>query len=159
MAILVIMQDPVGHPPERLDDAAQILIVVGAHPHAERHDRPLAYALRERILALLALPSREGESTGTVPDVLVCCDLWYLNDESLKDAPTISIGAPGVNALAAFLASRLPSAYVVDDVLMVQLDPEMHTPIVSCWGTTPYATARAIDVFLDKYGQSFVDAL
>ncbi|MBC7772598.1 MAG: hypothetical protein H7210_08910, partial [Pyrinomonadaceae bacterium] len=146
-------------PHEPLDGAERILIVVGAHLSAERHDRPLAYTLRERMLELFAQRPSGHESDHVIPEVLVCCDLWYLNDESLKHSPAISIGGPGVNALSAYLASRLPSAFVIDDLLMVQFDAEMHTPLACCWGTTPEATARAVDIFLDKYGDGFVKSM
>lgn len=134
-----------------------LLIVVGAHPSAERDHRPIAYALRDQVRGMLA--QGRAERGGAVPEVLVCTDLWYLNDESLKGLPTISIGEPGVNALSAFLASRLPSAFVIDDVLIVQVDPEMHTPLASCWGATPHETTRAVEVFVDKYAQAFVETL
>ena len=37
---------------------------------------------------------------------LVCTDLWYLNHTDLQRRPTICIGGPGVNALAAINANQ-----------------------------------------------------
>ena len=50
-------------------------------------------------------------------DVVVCSDVWRLNDESISTRPTISIGGPGVNALSAFLGDKLSSVFVVEDQL------------------------------------------
>jgi len=152
-------------PPPPGDDSGQdshaeaerddkILIVVGAHPIAEREHRAIAYTLRQRMAEALCAAALDH----TTPEVLVCTDVWYLNDESIRSMPTVSIGAPGVNALTAFLASKLPSAFVIDDVLIVQLDPEMHTPLACCWGSTREATARAVDAFVEKYMGSFLEA-
>jgi len=46
--------------------------------------------------------------------VLVCSDVWYLNNDPLRSRPTISIGGPGVNALSAYLADKLPSAFAIE---------------------------------------------
>ena len=127
-----------------------LLVVTGAHLRAELTDRPLAYALRDRILA------RRGPRHETALDVIVCSDLWYLNNEDLRRRPTISIGGPGVNALAAFLVDRLEPAFVIDDVLSVQLDLEGVDLIASCWGTSPETTAQAVDAFADRYLDAFL---
>ncbi len=126
-----------------------LLIVVGAHPLAERSDRATAYAMRDRVVdGLLAQPHVQPRTT---PEVLVCCDVWYLNDESMRRTPAISLGAPGVNACTAYLASRLPSAFVIDDVLMVQVGLTADLPLACCWGTTPGGTRQAADIFCERY--------
>ena len=64
------------------------------------------------------------------------------------------VGAPEVNALAAYLADKLGSLYVIDDVLMVQGD--LEEGVVSCWGITHDATARAAAAFVERYLEEFV---
>lgn len=123
-----------------------VIIVVGAHLEAERDDRPIAYALRERVRVRLP----RGQ------DATVCTDVWYLNNDELRDRPTISIGAPRVNALAAYLADRLPSVYVVDDQCMVQADFENDEPAASCWGVNTRQTIAAVDVFASRFLDEFM---
>lgn len=135
-----------------IDTDRLLLIVTGAHLRAERSHRPLAYRLRDVIAQRLARDSGLGGEL----DVIVCSDVWYLNNEDLRHRPTISIGEPGVNALAAFLADRLEAAFVIDDVLSVQLDLNGIDLIASCWGVTPSATASAIDAFVERYLDAFL---
>jgi hypothetical protein len=131
-----------------------LLIVTGAHLAAEVHDRPLAYALREQLLA--ALDARE---TPVEPDeVIVCSDLWVMNQDDLRSRPSISIGAPGVNALGAFLASRVPSVLAVEGVYVVQMQEE-PTPVASCWGRDAGATAAAVEAFALRHLEAFLDAV
>ena len=133
-----------------------ILIVTGAHLRAEACDRPLAYGLRQRIADWLkahALPDDPAN-----PRVLVCTDVWYLNNDPLRSRPTVSIGGPGVNALSAYLGDKLPSAFAVEDVLLVQADPEFHDPIACCWGRDQPSTAAAVDAFADRYLDAFMEA-
>ncbi|MBI1190008.1 MAG: hypothetical protein GC200_04920 [Tepidisphaera sp.] len=129
-----------------------ILIVTGAHLAAETHDRPLAYALREQVLA--ACDARE---MGLAPDdVIVCSDLWMMNHDDLRALPTICVGAPGVNALAAFLASRVPSVLAVEGVYVVQMQDE-PTPVACCWGRDEGATAAAVEAFVLRHLEAFLD--
>jgi len=128
-----------------------LLIVVGAHLDAERHDRLAAYTLQHRIQATLA-------ESGAAIEPLVCTDLWQLNHDGLRAAPTISIGGPAVNALTAFLADKLPSAFAVDGRYVVQMDPELVEPSVACWGETAADTAAAVEAFADRYLDAFLDA-
>ena len=133
--------DQAGFEPENA-----VLIVVGAHLEAERDDRPIAYALRERVRARLP----KGQ------DATVCTDVWYLNNEELRARPTIPIGPPRVNALAAYLADRLPSVYVVDDRCIVQADFENDEPAASCWGVNPRQTIAAIAA-VEAFASRFLD--
>lgn len=130
------------------------MVVVGAHLLAEEFDRPIAYALADRIrtAARACLPP------GTLRP-LVCTDLWWLNDAALRERPTISIGSPDVNALSAYLADKLPSAYAIDDSLMVQLDVEFTDPLAVCWGIDPVKTATAVELFCEKYLESFLGSI
>jgi hypothetical protein len=151
----------------------QILVVVGAHLRAEVGDRPLAYRVRQRVVGWLqdhfrveppeGLPEEapgpeELSSAGLPCGVVVCSDVLYLNDAGLRVWPTISIGGPGVNALAAFLGDKLPSVFVIDDVMMVQMDPELKEVVASVWGIDHKSTVGAVDVFLDRYLDQFMEA-
>lgn len=115
-----------------------VLIVTGSTLRAEQADRPLAYKLKETI---------EHRLDEDPCQILVLSDLWYLNDESLQKRPTISIGGPGVNALAAQLYDSLPSAMLVDQTLLIQMDPHLADLRVSIWGTHRNLTANAIELF------------
>lgn len=121
---------------------------------AEVHDRPLAYALREQVLA--ALDARDGDRN--LASVVVCSDLWVMNQDELRTRPTISIGAPGVNALGAFLATRVPSVLAVEGVYVVQMQDD-PTPVASCWGRDAAATAAAVEAFALRHLDTFLDAV
>lgn len=125
-----------------------ILIVTGAHLAAEASDRPLAYYLREQIGLV-----RAGEA-----GALVCSDLWYLNHAELRECATVSIGGPTVSALAAYLAPRLPSVLAVDGVYMVQMDVEGERPVASCWGSDEDGTAAAVQAFVERHMEEFLEA-
>lgn len=129
------------------DHDRAVLIVTGSTLAAEALDRPTANALRTALAA--ALPDL---------DVVVCSDIWYLNQDDLRGRPTISVGSPQVSALAAYLADRLPSAFAIDDVLMIQTDLDFDEPVASCWGVTHEATARAVTEFRERYLKAFVKA-
>ena len=141
--------------PTQIDTDALVLIVVGAHPKAEQADRPIAYALRTRIAKWLA-KRFDGEESPLKP--LVVTDVWYLNDNSLRRCPAVSIGGPGVNALSAYLGDKLPSAFVVDDQLMVQMDLDLNDLVAVCWGVTPESTHNAVEAFGDRYLDEFMEA-
>jgi len=137
-----------------IDTDRLVLVVAGAHLRAEAADRPMAYSIRERILEWLG--ERFGDRSPL--DVLVCSDIWVLNNEDLRTCPTISVGGPGVNAFAAYLADKLPSAFVIEDQLMVQADLDFDDVIASCWGMDHGSTVAAVDAFLEKYLDPFMEA-
>ncbi len=130
------------------------LVVVGSSLEAETYDRPVAAALASTIDRELG-----RRDAGEGFRAAVCTDLWYLNQEALRTRPTISVGRPERNALSAYLGDKTPSAYVVDDVLIVQADPEMSEPVVCCWGVDAAATAWAVDAFVERYLDAFMDRL
>lgn len=133
-----------------------ILIITGAHLRAEVTDRPIAYGLRKRMTDWLE--ARGQPESPDQPRVLVCSDVWYLNNDPLRSRPTVSIGGPGVNALSAYLADKLPSAFAVEDVLLVQADPEFTDVLACCWGRDQQATAAAVEAFCDRYLDAFMGA-
>ncbi len=128
--------------------ARLILIVTGAHLLAEATDRPIAYSLQRSI----------AERLGRRGQCIVCSDVWYMNNEPLRACPTVSIGGPAVNALSAFLADKLPSAFVVEGRVLVQADPDFDEPVACCWGADAPSTAAAIDAFKDRYLDAFLIA-
>jgi hypothetical protein len=127
-----------------------IPIVTGAHLAAEVGDRPWAYWLRERVEAS-ALAARVGTA-------VVCTDLWYLNHDELRGRPTLCVGGPSVNALSAYLASRLPSVLSVEGVWVVLMDVEADTPQACCWGRDAAATGAAVQAFGERYLEAFLEA-
>jgi hypothetical protein len=141
--------------PSSIDADTLVLIVVGAHPKAEQADRPIAYMLRQQLTKWLA---RRFEGETPPLNALVVTDVWYLNDNSLRRCPAISIGGPGVNAVSAYLGDKLPSAFVVDDQYMVQMDLDLNDLVCCCWGVSTEATAHAVEAFLDRYLDEFMEA-
>jgi hypothetical protein len=133
-----------------------ILIVTGAHLKAEAADRPLAYHLRKQMTDWLAL--HEAREDPECPRVLVCSDVWYLNNEPLRSRPTVSIGGPGVNALSAYLGDKLPSAFSIENILLVQADLEFLDVVACCWGRDDSSTAAAVEAFANKYLDAFMTA-
>ncbi len=133
-----------------------ILIVTGAHLKAEASDRPLAYHLRKVMSDWL---TRKGlPENPECPRVLVCSDVWYLNNEPLRSRPTVSIGGPGVNALSAYLGDKLPSAFSIENVLLVQAEIEFIDVVATCWGVDDSSTAAAVEAFANKYLDAFMTA-
>ncbi len=126
-----------------------ILIVVGAHLSAEVYDRPLAYRLREAVLDALG--------SGGPDRVIVCSDLWYLNRDQLRGLAAVSVGGPTVNAFTAYLGDKLPSVFVVDGRLMVQMDP--GAPLACCWGIDAESTAAAVEAFAERHLEQWLGAV
>ncbi|HRP62813.1 MAG TPA: hypothetical protein PK400_05940 [Phycisphaerales bacterium] len=140
-----------------------LLIVVGAHLRAEARHRPLGYRLRDAVLGWL-----DGQDAADIPvrlQPLVLTDLWYLNHDDLHGQPVIAIGEPEVNAASAYLGARLPAAFVIEDALRVQLDPEFIDLRACMWGApaspgshAPCSTAAAVDAFMERYLDEFLRA-
>jgi len=138
-------------------EQTRVLIVTGAHLRAEAMDRPLAYLLREKALAWLRLhfPSLPS-ATPVDPRIIVCSDLWYMNQDELRAKPTISVGGPEVNAFTAYVASRLPSLLAVEGKLIVQGEPNFDPPVVAVWGAHADQTTRAVAAFEQRYLKAFL---
>ena len=129
------------------------LLVVGAQLDAERHDRQLAQQLRDSIVTLQKLLNPQQPF-----DVVTCTDVWYLNDGSLLEHPVIAIGRPEMNAATAFLASRVPTAMIVDHGYRIHLDPELVALRACLWGSSTTATQLAVEAFQRRYLEAFVRA-
>lgn len=142
--------------PDDSNDPQRLLIVVGAHLQAEVSDRPLAYRLREQVLRWFDEHVDEGMPT---LEPIVCTDVWYLNNDDLLREPAIALGRPGLNAASAFLANRLPVAFLIDDTLQVQLDQEFIDQRACIYGADLESTASAVDLFVERYLDAYLRAL
>jgi hypothetical protein len=144
-------------PPDTDLETARLLpIIVGAHPRAEIADRPLA----NRLVAAIRQWQRANipdEAKRLVP--LVMTDLWYLNDRELLLQPSVAIGEPGTNAASAYFGTRLPQAYVVNGQLQVFADLEYLEPSVAMWGLTAHSTRSALDWFISRQLERFLESV
>ena len=136
------------------DSAARLLLIVtGSTLRAEEVDRPLAYYLRQRIEQSLA----ESDLDVGPFRVQVVADFRWIHDEPLQDAPTISLGGPGVNALAHRWLEEIPVSLAVDEQYYIQMDPDLDEPRASIWGMDNASTQIAVSVFVDRYLSRFLE--
>ena len=117
--------------------------MTGSTLRAEQHDRPLAYRLKETIEQRLA-------ATDCRREVVVIGDLWYLNCEPLHQIPMICVGGPAVNAASAQLFKKVPTALVIDNALLIQMDLHLQDLRVVIWGGNSASTADAVDIFVSR---------
>lgn len=133
--------------------ARLLLIVTGSSLRAEELDRPLAYYLKKKI------EEHEVEHAGDGPRLVVrvVADFRWMNDEPLQKFPTISVGGPGVNALAHRWLEEVPVALAVDDryYIQVETDDADEPPRASIWGMDNGTTQVAVGVFLERYFPDF----
>jgi len=134
--------------------ARLLLIVTGSTLRAEELDRPLAYYLKQRIEERLA-EQADPDDPPTV--VRVVADFRWIHDDPLQKLPTISIGGPGVNALAHRWLEEVPVSLAVDDRYYLQMDPDLDEPRVSIWGMDNETTQIAVSVFLERFLSRFLD--
>jgi len=148
--------------PSGVDLDRVTLIVAGADLRAEIADRPLAYRLQRAMLDWRDIYDPNSDEPGTPGarpfDVLVCSDVWYLGNPEMTQRPTISVGGPAVNALTAHLADKTPSAFVIDDELIVQLDLDFRDLRGCCWGKDRASTETAVGAFIDRYLDQYMQA-
>jgi hypothetical protein len=134
--------------PERM-----LLIVTGSTLRAEEVDRPLAYYLKQQVEARMEADSKSSE----LPfPVRVIADFRWLHEESLQRLPTISLGGPGVNALAQRWLEDLPVSLAVDEQYYIQMDPDLEEPHVSIWGMDNPTTQIAVSAFIQKFLPKFL---
>lgn len=143
-----------------IDTDRLISIVVGVQLRAELGDRPLAYRIEQEVLtrleAALGKPA-EGEPPRLAPIVL--SDVYYLNHDELQSRPAISVGGPGMNALSAMLVDKLPTVVAIEKTLVIQMDLEMTDQRCAVWGMDHLDTVRAVDLFVAKYLDPFLDGV
>jgi len=149
---------------------ALVLIVTGATIAAEMRDRPLAYRLREKMLAWVDREAAEAAkrlaSAGTSDNAerprlqpVVCSDLWYLNARELSGRPAVAIGEPTCNAATALISNRLPTVFVIEGSLRVHADVEFIDLRAALWAVSAAATASAIDLFAERYLDGFMRSI
>ena len=132
----------------------RLLIVTGSTLRAEEVDRPLAYYLQQQVDAHL---EETGADAHPLPSRVIA-DFRWLHDEDLQSVPTISIGGPGVNALAHKWLEDLPVSLAVDEQYYIQMDPELDDePRASVWGMDNPTTQIAVSVFLDRFLPRFLE--
>lgn len=138
-----------------------LLIVTGSTLRAEEMDRPLGYYLKQRIEAALT-----GADSGAAAkhdldlsdyQVRVIADFRWFHDEFLQGLPTISLGGPGVNALARRWLEEVPISLDYNERYFIQMDPDLSEPRVSIWGMDNPTTQIAVSVFLDRFLPQFLE--
>jgi hypothetical protein len=133
--------------------ARLLLIVTGSTLRAEEVDRPLAYYLKQRVEQYQA----EHKPSGGPLDVRVVADFRWIHDEPLHTLPTISVGGPGVNALAHRWLEVVPVSLAVDGRYYLQMDPDLEEPRASIWGMDNVTTQVAVSVFIDRFLPRFLE--
>jgi hypothetical protein len=135
-----------------------ILVVTGSTLRAEELDRPLAYYLKQRVeLAIAAQTNTPATSNLSDYHIRVIADFRWIHDESLHHLPTISVGGPGVNALAHRWLGEIPISLNFKERYFIQMDPELVEPRVSIWGMDNPTTQIAVSVFLDRFLSRFLE--
>lgn len=142
--------------PDDDSPARLILIVAGSSLRAEELDRPLAYYLKQQVEGQLTQRQADGRDE-TPARVLVVADFRYMNDKPLHGLATISVGGPGVNALAHAWFEELPFSFAVDEQFCIQMDPDLVEPRVSIWGMDNASTQVAASMFVERYLSRFLD--
>jgi hypothetical protein len=117
-----------------IDRRETVMVVVGGG----EKDRAVAVALQEEI------NSRGG---ALYRRAVVVADEAYLDGDELSQHPTIAIGGPGVNAVAARFVADVPTLFSVDDESFVQAELEGHPKRVVLWGMNAASTAQAVEMF------------
>ena len=141
-------------PPSRL-----LLIVTGSTLRAEELDRPLGYYLKQRLEEVLSKSQNGSKHTADLSDyqVRVIADFRWIHDELLQNLPTVSLGGPGVNALAHRWLEEVPISLAFNDRYFIQMDPDLTEPRVSIWGMDNSTTQIAVSVFLDRFLPRFLE--
>ena len=89
--------------------------------------------------------------------MMVVADFRWMSDEPLQTLPTISVGGPGVNALAHRWFEEMPFSLAVDDLYFIQMDPDLAEPHVSIWGMDNPTTQIAVAIFIERFLSRLLD--
>lgn len=133
--------------------ARLLLIVTGSTLRAEEADRPLAYYLQQQIERRLAGMDPAAPRLA----VRVVADFRWLHEDAFHALPTISLGGPGVNALAQRWLDELPLCLAVDDHYFIQMQPDVEELKASVWGMDNPDTQIAVSAFLQRCLPRFLD--
>jgi hypothetical protein len=124
-------------------------------------DRPLGYYLKRKIEAVLAASAKKlGSKTDrdlSDYQVRVVADFRWIHDEFLQSLPTISLGGPGVNALAHRWLEEVPISLAYNERYFIQMDPDLTEPRASIWGMDNPTTQIAVSIFLDRFLPPFLE--
>jgi hypothetical protein len=137
--------------------ARWLLIVTGSTLRAEEMDRPLGYYLKQRVERSLAEEVSKGRSSLGDYLVRVVADFRWIHDEPLQSLPTISVGGPGVNALAHRWLEEIPVSLAFSERYFIQMDPDLAEPRASIWGMDNASTQIAVSVFVDRFLARFLE--
>lgn len=135
-----------------------VLIVVGSHLRAEERDRPLAYGLKTRIEHWR---ETHAQQLGVPLTPIVCSDLWYLSHPELQKRPTVCLGGPAVNSLAALnvnTSEAEPDPAPQEPKVTIMIDPDFTHLRVGIWGTDTALTEKGIQLFTDRYLDGYLRA-
>jgi len=125
-----------------IDTDETVLIVTGTEIPAEMNDRPIAYRLKAEI-------DRKGGGRSFRRAVVVS-DHWYAQNRIFHLCPTVAVGGPGVNGVAAAFVNDLPMLIQRQERVFVQGSWEGETKRASLWGVDRAATADAVDTFIGE---------
>lgn len=120
-----------------VDRDETILVIVGGGTEPAT-DRALAEGLCREITG-----RGDGQSYRRA---LLVLDTEFLDRPDLHRHPTISVGGPGVNAVAQRLVGELPMLWEHEDRSFIQADME-GSRRVALWGIDGTATTRAVEAF------------
>ncbi len=134
-----------------------LLIVTGSTLRAEELDRPLGYYLKQRIEQSLSQSIALGRQGLNDYLVRLVADFRWIHDEPLQGLPTISVGGPGVNALAHRWLEDVPVSLAFNERYFIQMDPDLTEPRVSIWGMDNITTQVAVSVFVDRFLPRFLE--
>ncbi len=127
---------------QEIDVNQTILIIVGIDIKPEEIDRPLAYKLKD------AFESSSYFGNHPFRKCLVITDALYKHDKIIQVCPTVAIGGPGVNSVAAEFVEKLHFYLSQENRYFIQLDKEFSDPKISIWGMDRKATEEALDTFV-----------
>jgi hypothetical protein len=133
-----------------------LLVVTGSTLRAEEMDRPLGYYLKRKLEHALNNAVSEHRHALENFRVLVIADFRWIHDEALQALPTISVGGPGVNALAQEWLEDVPVSLAFGERYFIQMDPELSELRASIWGMDNTTTQIAVSVFLDRFLPRFL---
>jgi hypothetical protein len=123
-----------------VDTDETVLIVTGSEIDAEMNDRPIAYQLKEEI-------DRRGAGRSFRRAVVVS-DAWYAQNRIFHLCPTVAVGGPGVNRVAAALVAELPMLVQRGERVFIQGAWDGESKRASLWGADRAATAEAVERFV-----------
>lgn len=132
-----------------------ISLVVGAHPVAEEHERPIVNELRRALER--AISAAGSDLTGV--RVQTVTDLWFLADASLASAPCIAVGCAQTNAAVAHFSSRIPQALVVDGAFEILIDQAGGDDRVCIRGVDTESTRRGVAEFQLRFMGSWLKSI